>query len=639
MIIFAPNCIHYFSQGNMIHITPSVIIRNLFLAIALLTNGSLSAEELKGQDSVSHRMSIEFRRYYIDGDEKKLYDKADELISYLKGQPEFDHHLYYMTLIDIVSFDMNKGHYYRAMKKAKELMAEMKRNRHTEEYYNGSYLMGIIYWYRNNIPLASKFFDEAIREVPGENKIDLASIYTDYANMLTDDSPERAAELVDMALQASGKNSYRLTYALTMKGILAFNRHDGKTVLDCYRQYLELKSANPPDKICDMYEIHLEMAAMTVNGRAKEAMKRSQEELDTEDRYAIQLGICDYTGDLATAYGILKEAVKEQEKQNNLIMEDDLNEMNSDLQVIEAKREVQRSWVIFLVVMVVLALIIIICLIVIMINRRRSLRQLRAAYDQLEETTTAKERIESELRIARDIQMSMVPNVFPDREGLDLYASMRPAREVGGELYGYLLLGDLLYFCVGDVSGKGVPASLFMAQVTRLFRTLAAQKKMPAEIVSQMNDALTENNEQGMFVTMFIGLVNLTTGHLDYCNAGHNPPIIGGNAQRGCFMEVNPNAPIGLWPGIEFEGESIESISDCPLFIYTDGLNEAENPGQEQFGDERLLEVLRKMKHNSSRQVIETMSSEVEAYRQGAEPNDDLTMMCLKVSHRGQDTL
>ena len=115
--------------------------------------------------------------------------------------------------------------------------------------------------------------------------------------------------------------------------------------------------------------------------------------------------------------------------------------------------------------------------------------KLQDAYDKLEETTAAKERIESELRIARDIQMSMVPNIFPDREGLDMYASMTPAKEVGGDLYGYLLLGDKLYFALGDVSGKGVPASLFMAQATRLFRTLATQHMMPAEICTRMNDA------------------------------------------------------------------------------------------------------------------------------------------------------
>ena len=257
--------------------------------------------------------------------------------------------------------------------------------------------------------------------------------------------------------------------------------------------------------------------------------------------------------------------------------------------------------------------------------------ELQKAYNQLEETTTAKERIESELRIARDIQMSMVPNVSPDREGLDLYASMTPAKEVGGDLYGYLLIGDDLYFCVGDVSGKGVPASLFMAQATRLFRTLAAQKMMPAEIATRMNDALTENNERGMFVTMFLGLVNLKTGRLDFCNAGHNPPVIYDQTNLGTFIEMESNAPIGLWPELEFVGETIESIKGKPFFVYTDGLNEAENPEQEQFGDERMLEFLHHAHFRDARELVETLKAEVERFRQGADPNDDMTMLCLKV--------
>ena len=242
------------------------------------------------------------------------------------------------------------------------------------------------------------------------------------------------------------------------------------------------------------------------------------------------------------------------------------------------------------------------------------------------------ERIESELRIARDIQMSMVPSLFPEREGLDMYASMMPAKEVGGDLYGYLLLGDKLYFAVGDVSGKGVPASLFMAQATRLFLTLAKQGMMPAEICTRINDALSgDDNENGMFVTFWLGLVDLTTGHLDFCNAGHNPPVIGGGEHHGDFLDMIPNTPIGLWPGFEYKGEEMDSIKGRPLFIYTDGLNEAENTQQEQFGDDRLLEILRDTHFNTAQQVIETLKAEVETHRNGAEPNDDLTMMCLRI--------
>ena len=260
-----------------------------------------------------------------------------------------------------------------------------------------------------------------------------------------------------------------------------------------------------------------------------------------------------------------------------------------------------------------------------------TLQQLLTAYDQLEETTIAKERIESDLRIARDIQMSMVPSNFPERPDLDLYASMTPAKEVGGDLYGYHLIDDQLYFCLGDVSGKGVPASLFMAQATRLFRTLAAQKMMPAEIATRINDALSgEDNERGMFVTMFLGLVDLKTGHLDFCNAGHNPPVLVGDGTAE-FIEMIPNAPIGLWPELPYEGEEIADITGKAFFVYSDGLNEAENRQQEQFSDERLVEILQTRPFESAQQTIEMLKAEVQTHRDGAEPNDDLTMLCLMV--------
>ena len=256
----------------------------------------------------------------------------------------------------------------------------------------------------------------------------------------------------------------------------------------------------------------------------------------------------------------------------------------------------------------------------------------RHSQKRLARMRAAQERIEGELQIARDIQMGMIPSTFPQREGLDMFASMTPAKEVGGDLYGYLLQGDKLYVAVGDVSGKGVPASLFMAQATRLFQTMAKQGMMPAEICTHMNDALSgDDNENGMFVTFWLGLVDLQTGHFNYCNAGHNPPIIGGGDHHGDFLEMIPNAPIGLWPDLEYESEEIDTIKGRPLFIYTDGLNEAENAQQELFGDSRLLDILRNTHFDTAQQVIDVLKVEVEAHRAGAEPNDDLTMMCLRV--------
>ena len=251
--------------------------------------------------------------------------------------------------------------------------------------------------------------------------------------------------------------------------------------------------------------------------------------------------------------------------------------------------------------------------------------KLQEAYGQLEETTKAKERIESELRIARDIQRRMLPRVFPRRRDLDIYAMMTPAKEVGGDLYGYALLDDLLYFCVGDVSGKGVPAALFMAEVTRMFRTLVDGRLLPDTIATRLNHALAEDNDQGMFVTMFIGLIDLKTGHMEYCNAGHNPPLLDGE-----FMKMESNAPIGLWPEVTYAGEEVNDMHGKTLFVYTDGINEAENANKEQFGDVRLKALLQQ-DWGTARQTSEAIHKAVEEFVGGAEPSDDLTKMCIKL--------
>ena len=330
----------------------------------------------------------------------------------------------------------------------------------------------------------------------------------------------------------------------------------------------------------------------------------------------------------------LDSAITKSRRQDAL-EEEAVRQKEAEMAAEKDRMERQQWWT----RLAVMAALILALLIYIIVRNRMSARlekaheELKVAYDRLEETTAVKERMESELRIARNIQMSMVPSVFPDIKGLDMYASMTPAKEVGGDLYHYLQQGDKLYFCVGDVSGKGVPASLFMAQATRLFLTLAKQAMNPAEICTRMNDALSgSDNETSMFVTFWLGLADLTTGHLSFCNAGHNPPVIGRGEGEVAFLGMIPNVPIGILPGMEYQSEEVGSINGQPLFIYTDGLNEAENKENVQFGDDHLLDILRNTRFSSARQLIESLSAEVEAHRQGAEPNDDLTMMCLRIT-------
>ena len=307
-----------------------------------------------------------------------------------------------------------------------------------------------------------------------------------------------------------------------------------------------------------------------------------------------------------------------------------LSEYQSKIQAQEQKEHTQH---ILMIAAGAIGLLVIGFLSFYLYRRQQAARRLKhaydklaVAYDQLEETTTAKERIESELRIARDIQMSMVPQAFPERSDLDLYGLMAPAKEVGGDLYSFEIIDNQLYFCLGDVSGKGVPASLFMAQAIRLFRAMAKQRRKPCDIATRLNNELSENNDNGMFVTMFIGEADLTTGHLYYCNAGHNPPLLDGE-----FIDVESNAPIGLWPELDYVGEELDNISGKMLFIYTDGLNEAENLAQEQYGDDQLQQMLQQMKAYTAKQIIDAFSQSVESHRHGAEPNDDLTMLAIKL--------
>ena len=316
--------------------------------------------------------------------------------------------------------------------------------------------------------------------------------------------------------------------------------------------------------------------------------------------------------------GVLDSAIVRWRNSDALELATIYDTQGKEALIAQKEASLTRLW--WIATMVVLALVVLSFAIYTVYRRRVTKMQ------------AIQERIESELRVARDIQMSMVPSIFPEREGMDMFASMTPAKEVGGDLYGYLLIGDRLYFAIGDVSGKGVLASLFMAQATRLFLTLAKQGMMPAEICTRMNDALSgDDNENGMFVTFWIGLADLQTGHLDFCNAGHNPPVIG-NGEHNCeFMEMQANAPIGLFPGLDYEGEQIENIKGRQLFIYTDGLNEAEDPQQDQFGDDRLIDIIRSTPSATAHQTIDTILAAVEAHRKGAEPNDDLTMMCVKI--------
>lgn len=251
---------------------------------------------------------------------------------------------------------------------------------------------------------------------------------------------------------------------------------------------------------------------------------------------------------------------------------------------------------------------------------------------ELRETTAAKERIESELCIAHEIQMGMIPKTFPPyptRNDIDLHAILHPAREVGGDLYDFFIDNGHLYFVIGDVSGKGVPASLFMAIARSLFRTLSQQTTSPAEIVTQMNRSISENNEANMFITLFIGVLDLKTGYLRFCNAGHNPPVLITQDGKLSTLDYRIQIFIGVLEDMQYTDGEITLEKGSKLFLYTDGVTEAENAAKELYGDQRLHEVLAQTGNSDIRTIVNRVEQSVADHVQEAEVSDDLTILLL----------
>ena len=260
-------------------------------------------------------------------------------------------------------------------------------------------------------------------------------------------------------------------------------------------------------------------------------------------------------------------------------------------------------------------------------------RSLVKYIEELKSTTANKERIESELRIAHSIQMGMLPKIFPpfpERDDLELAARLVPAKEVGGDLYDFFIEDEKLYFIIGDVSGKGVPASLVMAVTCRLFRSVASHFDKPEEIISSLNDSLAEGNESGMFCTAFLGILDLRSGQLKYCNAGHNAPLIIDTDGNVTPVNVLTNLPLGLFDGFPYEGQEMVLDRQLMLYMFTDGVSEAENNSKELFGDDRLMALLKLNASSEPNEIIDETFAQVKAHADGAEQSDDITVMCLK---------
>mgnify|MGYP003319539925 CR=1 FL=1 len=261
-------------------------------------------------------------------------------------------------------------------------------------------------------------------------------------------------------------------------------------------------------------------------------------------------------------------------------------------------------------------------------------------FRRMQSITASKAGIESELNIASSIQSGMLPKLypaFPEREDIDVYGFQKPAKSVGGDLYDYFIRDEKFFFCIGDVSGKGVPASLYMAVTRALFRNVSLHQDNPSEIVKALNIALSEGNTYNMFCTMFVGVLDLATGRLNFCNGGHNAPMICRAHADGIpeisYAKMITNLAVGVFPDFVYRGEEVKLNPGDIIFMYTDGLTEAENTNKELFGEEAALTELKNSIKNGTESVksyVDSMYQAVLAHTAEAEQSDDLTMLVLK---------
>jgi sigma-B regulation protein RsbU (phosphoserine phosphatase) len=258
-------------------------------------------------------------------------------------------------------------------------------------------------------------------------------------------------------------------------------------------------------------------------------------------------------------------------------------------------------------------------------------RELQSSLENLRRTRSAKERMESELNIGREIQMSMLPLEFPQRKDCELFAKLVPAREVGGDFYDFFFVDpSVLCVCVGDVSGKGVPSALFAAVTKTLIKSLAKTTPSPAAVLTQVNGELAEGNDSCMFVTVFLALLNVETGGLVYCNAGHNPPMIRRTGGGVDILDQRHGPVVAAMDGLAY-GEDREVLAPGDLLLlFTDGVTEALNPDQELFSDPRLADLLRAGQGLDATGAVETTLAAVRTFEAGTEQADDITLLSVK---------
>ena len=258
--------------------------------------------------------------------------------------------------------------------------------------------------------------------------------------------------------------------------------------------------------------------------------------------------------------------------------------------------------------------------------------------ERLRKVNAEKDRISSELHVASQIQQSMLPHNHLKQADVDLFGSLMPAREVGGDLYDYFIRDEKLFFCIGDVSGKGAPSAMVMGVVHSLFRAFSARENNPARIMQSVNEASCQGNDSNIFVTMFIGILDLPTGLLRYCNAGHDVPMILANGQWAS-LDAKPHLPVGVFEEVKYGKTETYMQPDSTIFLYTDGLTEAMNSERKLFGIKRMEEVLATCPNKHPQELLEAVSEAVHGFVGDAEQSDDLTMLAIRYTPQRYESI
>ena len=248
--------------------------------------------------------------------------------------------------------------------------------------------------------------------------------------------------------------------------------------------------------------------------------------------------------------------------------------------------------------------------------------------ERLRKVNAEKERIDGELRVASEIQQSMLPHSQISHNDVDIFGSLVPAREVGGDLYDFFIRDEKLFFCIGDVSGKGAPSAMVMGVVHSMFRAFSAHENNPARIVRAINEASCQGNDSNIFVTLFVGVLDLPTGHLRYCDAGHDAPMVMVDSHWS-MVNVIPHLPVGVFDDVKYGVQETHLEPGSTIFLYTDGLTEAMNMERKQFGIKRIEEVLTANSQLLPTQLLEAVSQKVHDFVGDAEQSDDLTMLAI----------